>query len=103
MFAPFGTAGCTAPLAFAFETLAVISAFETGQKPPLCFFLAGPTPSPFVEWAKSLADVTVEVEEVEDAEALDANDEEELLLVATFFCGMNIRETSSELIAEKPA
>lgn len=92
-------AGCTAPFALALVTLEVDSALETGQKPPLCFFLAEAAPSPLTTGAGSLDEVTVEVEEVE---LFEAKEEEEALLVTTFFCGMNMRETSSLLIAEKP-
>ncbi len=86
-------------MALALVTLEVDSAFETGQNPPLCFFLAGAGPSLLTIWAASLAGVTVEVDEVE---LFEANDDEELLLVTTFLGGINIRETSSLLIAEKP-
>lgn len=98
-FDPFWAAGCTAPLALALVTLEVDSAFDTGQNPPLCFFLAGTAASPFAECAVSFVDVTVVAEEVDEFEA---NDDDEALLVTTLRCGMNIRETSSLLIAEKP-
>ena len=52
-----------------------------------------------------MIEVTVLDEAVDVFEAVDAlefNDEEELLLVTTFLCGMNILETSSLLIAVKP-
>lgn len=47
----------------------------------------------------SLAEVTVEVEAVE---VLEDREDDELLRVTTFLCGMNIRDTSSVLIAGKP-
>lgn len=92
-------AGWTAPLARALVTLEVGSAFCTGQKPPLCFFLNGAGPSPLVECVESPLEVTVVDEELEVLEESDDDDE---LLVTTFLCGMNMRETSSELIAGKP-
>lgn len=78
---PFGAAGCTAPFALACVTLDVDSAFDTGQKPPLCFFFAGAGTSPLAAWALSFTEVTVEVEEVDE---FDASDDEEGFLVTTF-------------------
>lgn len=82
------------PFARAFETLAVDSVFETGQNPPLAFFFVpGRTSVDGSDWVM----VTVEVEEL-----LEDKDEEELLRWTVLRWGINMRETSSELIAEKP-
>jgi hypothetical protein len=89
-------AGCTEPLARAVVTPEVDSDFETGQNPPLAFFLAGAAFSPFDIDGASVV-VTVELED-----AVDASDDEEVLRVTPFLWGMNILETSSVLMAENP-
>ena len=88
--------GCTEPLARVLVTPAVDSAFDTGQNPPRAFFFAGPALSPFDIDGPSVV-VTVEPEE-----AVEASDDDELLRVTPFLWGMNIRETSSVLMAENP-
>lgn len=94
-----GFAGWTAPLARALVTPDVDSALETGQNPPLGFFFVDAAASALLALDPSFVCVTVAVEEVE---LLDAKDEEELLRDTTFRWGINIRETSSVLMAEKP-
>lgn len=74
----------------------VDSALDTGQNPPRAFFFAGAVLSPFDIEEDSVV-VTVELED-----AVDASEDEELLRATPFLCGMNIRETSSVLMAEKP-
>lgn len=91
--------GCTAPLALAFVTPEVDSAFDTGQNPPLCFFFGCDDESATGELGASVVCVTVAVEFVE---ALEFNDDEEELLWTVFRCGINIRDTSSVLMAENP-
>jgi hypothetical protein len=71
-------AGCTDPFARAVVTPDVDSALETCQNPPLAFFLVGPALSPFAIDEPSVV-VTVELED-----AVEANDEDELLRVTPF-------------------
>lgn len=93
-------AGWTEPLARAALTPDVDSAFETGQKPPLVFFLVATfVPSPF---AADEASVVVAVEAVDDEDAVEATDEDELLRCTVLRCGMKILDTSSVLMAENP-
>lgn len=93
-------AGWTEPLARAALTPEVDSAFETGQKPPLVFFLGAVVPvSPFVATEASFS---VATDPVDAEDALEFNELEELLRCTVFRCGMKILETSSELMAEKP-
>jgi hypothetical protein len=76
----------------------VDSDFETGQKPPLvAFFFAGAVVSELVVGGASLVIVVVD-----DVEAVEASDEAEELRVILFRWGINILETSSELMAENP-
>jgi hypothetical protein len=74
----------------------VDSAFDTVQNPPLAFFFAGIPFSPFDIDGPSVV-VTVELED-----AVDAREDEELLRWTPFLWGMNIRDTSSVLMAENP-
>lgn len=73
------------------------SDLETGQNPPLAFFLVLKLGS--TGGSEEVRGVTVAVELVE---LLEDSEEEELLRATVLRCGMNIRETSSELIAENP-
>jgi hypothetical protein len=78
----------------------VDSDFDTGQNPPLAFFL---TPVVVVvggccsEGTSFCVMVTVVL-----VELFEASDEDELLRCTVFRCGRNIRDTSSLLILLKP-
>lgn len=84
-------------MARAFERLDVDSDLETGQNPPLAFFFVVEAGSADV--SDEVRGVTVAVELVE---LLEESEEEELLRATVLRWGINIRETSSELMAEKP-
>jgi len=77
------------------------SLFVAGQKPPLAFFFAVNAPDSPLVLAPAF-DGDVIVVEVEDEELVDEIDDEEFVRCTVFLCGINIRETSSELIEFKP-